>query len=119
MIDRYGPPNGRYTSPVIDGKAFTYEQRALPFVEDKNIYHQYVIQQNIKDIEEIVKRIPDGNIKRRVEGFMRSNGLTYSDLKVKKGIINSAFESVGGGIQYEFPLPIELLESIGILKQIN
>lgn len=119
VIDRYGPPNGRYTSPVIDGKPFTYEQRALPFIEDKKIYHQYVIQQNIKDIEEIVKRITDGNVKRRVEGFMRSNGLTYSDLKVKKGIINSAFKSVGGGIQYEFPLPIELLESIGILKQIN
>ncbi|NYE08945.1 hypothetical protein F4694_005802 [Bacillus niacini] len=32
VIDRYGPANGRYTSPVIDGEPYNYDQRSLPFV---------------------------------------------------------------------------------------
>ena len=43
VIDRYGGDGGTYTSPV----GTPYEQRALPYIENENAYHQY----------EVVKRI--------------------------------------------------------------
>lgn len=43
VIDRYGPANGRYTSPIIDGKSFEYTERSLPYVENLSNYHKYKV----------------------------------------------------------------------------
>lgn len=48
VIDRYGNKYGRYTSPV----GTTYEQRALPYIENPNAYHQYEV---IKPIDNVTK----------------------------------------------------------------
>ena len=43
IIDRYGSPYGRYTSP--DGTPYT--QRSLPYVENLNAYHRYRVRKTI------------------------------------------------------------------------
>jgi hypothetical protein len=49
IIDKYGPPNGRYTSLVMDGKPYEYVQRSLPYVEDATKYHQYKVIGDFQD----------------------------------------------------------------------
>ncbi|THE10570.1 DUF4237 domain-containing protein [Bacillus timonensis] len=118
VIDRYGPPNGRYTSPVIDGKPFDYDQRSLPYVEDPKMYHQYQVVGGFDDLKSIVTS-SDSITKIKVEAYMRKYGLSYDDLQVQIGEIASGFGSKGGGIQYELPLPVDMLESLGILEKIK
>ena len=54
-LHRYGSADGRYTSPVIDGKAFSYSERSLPYVEDVSNYHQYEVIGDFTKIEEYIK----------------------------------------------------------------
>ena len=46
---------------------------------------------------------------------MEGYDLSYEDLKIQKGEIKSGFGSTGGGIQYELPLPVDMLEGLGLL----
>lgn len=46
IIDRYGNPRGSYTSPV----GVPYGQRALPYIENPNAYHQYEVIKNIDNV---------------------------------------------------------------------
>ncbi|PAE37523.1 hypothetical protein CHI06_20180 [Bacillus sp. 7884-1] len=43
--------------------------------------------------------------------------LSYDDLKIQKGNIAPVLGSTGGGIQYEMPLPVDLLEGIGLNRK--
>lgn len=43
IIDRYGSPSGRYTSPALNGEPFSYTQRLLLYVQDMSNYHQYEV----------------------------------------------------------------------------
>ncbi len=116
VIDRYGPSNGRFTSPVIDGKPYAYDQRALPYVEDVSKYHQYKVTGDFNDIEMYVKNCNDLELKADIEAFMDYKGIEYKDLVVYKGKIADGFESIGGGIQYQLPLPIDMLMDLKLLK---
>lgn len=90
VIDRYGNANGRYTSPVINGEAYSYTERSLPYVEDLSNYHQYEV-------------IGD-----------------YNKVTAYKGEI-AGIEGwgIGGGIQYELPITVDLLERLGLLKELK
>ncbi|MFD0671934.1 TNT domain-containing protein [Cohnella sp. GCM10027633] len=46
LIDRYGNERGSYTSPLGTG----YGERALPYVENSNAYHQYKVVKPIDDV---------------------------------------------------------------------
>jgi hypothetical protein len=46
IIDRYGNQRGSYVSPV----GVPYNQRALPYVENPNAYHQYEVVKPIENI---------------------------------------------------------------------
>lgn len=50
---------------------------------------------------------------------MEAYDLSFEKLKIQKGEIASGFGSQGGGIQYELPLPVNLLEDLGLLKEVN
>ncbi|WP_419887688.1 glycohydrolase toxin TNT-related protein [Neobacillus niacini] len=119
VVDRYGPANGRYTSPVIDGKPYNYDQRSLPYVEDPSKYHQYKITGDFNDIESYVNQTPDPVLREKVTTLMDAYDLTYDDLKIQKGDIAPGFGSTGGGIQYEMPLPVDLLEGLGLIEKIK
>jgi hypothetical protein len=119
VIDRYGPPNGRYTSPVIDGTPYNYDQRSLPYVEDPSKYHQYKVTGDFDNIETYVNQCTDTRFKDKIITYMEGYDLSYDDLKIQKGEIARGFRSTGGGIQYELPLPVDILEGLGLLEKIK
>ena len=115
VIDRYGPANGRYTSPIIDGKSFEYTERSLPYVENLSNYHKYKVIGDFSKIEEYVKNCPDAKLKAQVEAIVKKyyKG-DYSRLASYKGEA-AAVEGwgKGGAIQYELSLTVEQLERLG------
>lgn len=121
VIDRYGPVNGRYTSPIIDGKSFEYTERSLPYVENLSNYHKYKVIGDFSKIEEYVKNCPDAKLKAQVEAIVKKyyKG-DYSRLASYKGEA-AAVEGwgKGGAIQYELSLTVEQLERLGLLREIN
>lgn len=121
VIDRYGPANGRYTSPIIDGKSFEYTERSLPYVENLSNYHKYEVIGDFSKIEEYVKNCPDAKLKAQVEAIVKKyyKG-DYSRLASYKGDA-AAVEGwgKGGAIQYELSLTVEQLERLGLLREIN
>ena len=121
VIDRHGPANGRYTSPIIDGKSFEYTERSLPYVENLSNYHKYKVIGDFSKIEEYVKNCPDAKLKAQVEAIVKKyyKG-DYSRLASYKGEA-AAVEGwgKGGAIQYELSLTVEQLERLGLLREIN
>lgn len=121
VIDRYGSANGRYTSPVIDGKSFSYTERSLPYVEDASSYHQYKVVGDFTKIEEYVKNCTDVKLKTRLHASVKKyyKG-DYSRLISYKGEV-ALVEGwgTGGATQYEISLSVEQLEGIGLLKEIK
>ena len=121
VIDRYGPANGRYTSPIIDGKSFEYTERSLPYVENLSNYHKYKVIGDFSKIEEYVKNCPDAKLKAQVDAIVKKyyKG-DYSRLASYKGEA-AAVEGwgKGGAIQYELSLTVEQLERLGLLREIN
>ena len=121
VIDRYGPANGRYTSPIIDGKSFEYTERSLPYVENLSNYHKYEVIGDFSKIEEYVKNCPDAKLKAQVEAIVKKyyKG-DYSRLASYKGEAAAAEGwGKGGAIQYELSLTVEQLERLGLLREIN
>jgi hypothetical protein len=41
------------------------------------------------------------------------------DLIIQKGNIAPGFGSTGGGIQYEMPIPVDLLEGLGLIEKMK
>lgn len=118
-IDRYGPENGRYVSPIIDGKPFAYNQRSLPYVEDVRQYHQYEVIGDFGNIQDYIDKLTDKTTKLKIEAYIKKfyNG-DISKLNVYKGDIAPVKEwnSINCGIQYEFPLPVDYLVELGLLR---
>ena len=119
IIDRYGPENGRYTSPVVDGTPYSYIQRSLPYIEDLSKYHQYKVDGDFGNIKKYFDECTDSTMKAKIEAYMIKYKLSFDDLKVQKGDIASGFGSSGGGIQYELPMPVEYLIGLKILSKVN
>ena len=121
VIDRYGNANGRYTSPVIDGKSYSYTERSLPYVEDLSNYHQYEVVGDFTKIKDYVDKCTDIKLKTEIETTVRKyyKG-DYSRLVSYKGNA-AAVEGwgKGGAIQYEFSLKVEQLQGLGLLKEIK
>lgn len=67
IIDRYGKSDGRYTSPVVDGKSYDYSERSLPFVEDSSQYHRYEILGDFNEIEKYIENCSDLTLKAQVD----------------------------------------------------
>ena len=117
-IDRYGPENGRYVSP-INGKPYDFYQRSLPYVEDSRQYYQYEVIGDFSNIEYYVNNCKNFNIKTKIEAYVKQTYKgDWNKLKVYKGKIAEGKEwgASNCGIQYEFPLNIEFLLEIGLLK---
>lgn len=121
VIDRYGPANGRYTSPIIDGKSFEYTERSLPYVENLSNYHKYEVIGDFSKIEEYVKNCPDAKLKVKIDATVTAyyDG-DYSKLVSYKGEAATVEGwGKGGAIQYEISLTVEQLEGLGLLREIK
>ena len=88
----------------------------LPFVEDLNQYHKYKIVGKYNDLQSYIDNCTDLDLKADVEAYIDCYNVK---LDIYKGKIASGFNSVGGGLQYQFPLPIFMLEDLGYLKEIK
>jgi len=122
VIDRVGHNYGRFTSPVVDGKADSVGSRALPYhftqgnIENEPSYHQFratddIVPQNIQDkIDDVTDDEKRASLQSE---FDRSKGKTY------EGEIGHAFtESDGGGTQYHMPMSVQSLIDLGLLEEI-
>ena len=112
LIDRYGSTDGRYTSPIVDGKPYTYEQRSLPFVEDSRQYHVYEVQYD--SILEAINNISDARLRNI---YLKRYG--KSNFHFRKGKIAPAFNQTGGGIQYEYEFKISDLLKMKYLREVT
>ena len=121
VVDRYGSANGRYTSPVVNGKSYAYTQRSLPYIEDPLNYHQYEVTGDFSKIEEYVNKCTDAKLKSQIDAAIIAyyDG-NYSNLISYKGNA-AAVEGwgAGGAVQYEFSLTVEQFERLGLLKEIK
>lgn len=118
VIDRYGSDDGRFTSPVIDGKPYLYEQRSLPYLEDMSKYHQYKIVGDFSNIKKYYENCSKIELKNEIDDYMTTWGLTFDDLTIQRGEIAHGFKSCGGGIQYQLPLPLNMLQDLSMIKSL-
>ncbi|MEX0136654.1 glycohydrolase toxin TNT-related protein [Bacillus nitratireducens] len=120
VIDRYGPPNGTYTSPVVNGKPYSYGERALPYLEDVSKYHQYEVVGDFSNIKTYVDNCSDPTLKAQVDAAIQKYYCgDYSKLKAQIGEIAPGFGTIKGGTQIQLPLTVEQLEGLKLLKQIK
>lgn len=120
VIDRYGPSNGTFTSPVVDGKPYSYDERSLPYVEDDSKYHQYELADDLNKVKDYITACEDKELVSKIKSYMDVKNInSYDELISYKGQIAPGFNSNGGGIQYQLPLPVDLLEQLGMLKKIK
>lgn len=120
VIDRYGPSNGTFTSPIIDGKPYSYDNRSLPYIDDLSKYHQYEFTDDLSNLSDNITNCTDKDLVQDINDFMAYKKIkSYDDLISYKGEIASGFEASGGGIQYQLPLPVDILEELGLLKIIK
>jgi hypothetical protein len=121
IIDRYGNANGRYASPVIDGESYAYTERSLPYVEDLSNYHRYKVAGDFTRIEEYISSCSDAKLKAQIEAMVTKyyDG-DYSKLVSYEGEIAKVDGwGTGGAVQNEYPLTIDKLEKLGLLKEIE
>lgn len=120
VIDRYGPSNGTFTSPVIDGKPYSYDNRSLPYIDDLGKYHQYELTDDLSKLSDNITNCTNKDLVQDINDFMSYKKIkSYDDLISYKGEIASGFGVIGGGIQYQLPLPVDILEELGLLKIIK
>jgi hypothetical protein len=120
IIHRYGPSDGTFTLPVIDGKPYSYDNGSLPYIEDLAKYHQYEFTDDLSKLSDYIRNCTDKELVQDINNFMAYKKIkSYYDLISYKGEIASGFGSSGGGIQYQLPLPVDILEELELLKIIK
>ncbi|KIU03721.1 TNT domain-containing protein [Frigoribacterium sp. MEB024] len=118
IIDREGPGDGRFTSPLLpSGESVPHSWRALPWVEDT--VHRYEVTGDLNDIRGAYDRSTDPDAKAAVDVIMERYTMSWDDVHVQAGTIATAFGERGGGIQYRMPLGVDLLIGLGLLKDIT
>lgn len=88
-------------------------------MEDATKYHQYEVIGDFNKIEIYFNNTLDVGLKDKITTYMAASDLSCEKLKIQKGGIANGFGSQGGGIQYELPLPVNLLKDLGLLKGVN
>lgn len=118
--DRYGFPNGTYTSPVKNGIPYDYVERSLPYVEDKSLYHQYIVKGDFTNIKYYIDNCKNQELKAQVEAsILKYHGGNYDGLKTYIGDIAPGFGTVKGGTQVQLPLTVEQLKGLGLIEELE
>ncbi|MGT2866988.1 glycohydrolase toxin TNT-related protein [Streptococcus fryi] len=119
VFDRYGPDSGRFTSPVIDGKPFTYDQRSLPYLEDASKYHQYEVIGDFSKIQDYVDNLSDIALREKLyDDVAVYYGGDWNKVVAQSGDIAASFGATGGGIQWQMPFTVDELQRLGLVKEI-
>ncbi|WP_322546111.1 hypothetical protein [Clostridium perfringens] len=59
IIDRYGPSDGTFTLPVIDGKPYSYDNSSLPYIEHLAKNHQYEFTDDLSKLSDYIRNYTD------------------------------------------------------------
>lgn len=120
IIDRNGPSSGRYVSPIVNNKPYSYDMRSLPYIEDSSSYHRYQVVGDLTRIKEYVANCTDAKMKAQIDAYVtKYYSGDYNKLITYYGeIAKIEGWGSGGGFQYEFPMKIEWLIQLGLLKEI-
>lgn len=99
-----------------------YDERGLPYLEDANQYHQYEVVHDVGDLGGAYDAL-DGDHKELVDALLQQRNKTADDLGslgAYRGEIAAVgrFGSPGGGVQVQLPLPAEILQVLGVLREI-
>lgn len=71
-------------------------------------------------LSDYIRNCTDKELVQDINDFMVYKKIkSYDDLISYKGEIAPGFGSSGGGIQYQLPLPVDILEKLGFLKMIK
>lgn len=116
VLDRYGPPDGRYTSPVPESGPYTYDQRSLPYVENPAHYHRYEVVGDMSDLRGAYDRAPQHVRDELLDSGFRPE---YLSSQGYRGDIADGFGASGRGVQVQLPLTVEQLITLGLLKEIT
>jgi predicted ribonuclease toxin of YeeF-YezG toxin-antitoxin module len=118
-IDRYGSAYGTYTSPINDGKSYSFEQRALPYIENPHAYHQYEVIRDFSELKNVIENWPDELLKEEFYMDAKAYGYDIENFNTFGGKIASAFGAPGGGIQWNLPISVEYLKDFGFLRELK
>ncbi len=114
-FDRYGDNSGRFVSPVENGLSVDFDMRGLPYVKNPNAYHKYIIEQNFSNLQRVIDNCEDLDIKNSIMSYIERHNV---ELKAFIGEIAPAFGSKMGGTQLQLPLPVEMLEALGMISEL-
>ena len=119
-MDRYGSDSGRYTSPVLNGKPFLYDHRALPYLEDVSQYHQYKVIGDFSRLKDYVNNCTDINLKNDIIEYVDTfYGGDFNKVVVYYGKIAPVNGwGTGGGLQFKMPMKVEWLIQLKLLQKI-
>lgn len=116
VLDRYGRSDGRFTSPVMDDRTYSYDQRSLPYVENAAHYHRFEVVGDMSDLRGAYDRAPQ-----RVRDDLLAHDFNPDRLSSQgyRGSIAPGFGAAGGGVQVQLPLTVDQLIKLGLLKEIT
>lgn len=119
VLDRYGSEYGTYVSPVTKDGRYAYESRALPYIKNENAYHQYEVTRDFSELSEAVRNCEDEKLAEALKADAKRYNIDLEKLDIYGGKIagHKAFDSEGGGIQYQLPLNIKYLKALGFVKE--
>lgn len=120
IIDRYGDPFGKFTSPVENGKILAYDTRGLPYPESAKAYHQYEVVKdiNMENVQKAYKNLIPSDKAKLIED-MDFYKFSLEDIaNPQLGKISKVF-GAGGGIQIQLGTVVDWYEKLGLLKEIK
>ncbi|WP_244169927.1 MULTISPECIES: glycohydrolase toxin TNT-related protein [Listeria] len=120
VIDRYGDPFGKFTSPVEDGRILEYDTRGLPYPESVKPYHQYEVIKdiNLENVKEAFNGLNMGE-QRNLLDSMKDYKFTFKDIaNPQQGTIAEVF-GAGGGTQIQLGTVVDWYEKLGLLKEVK
>ena len=119
IIDRYGHPYGKFTSPVREEEIIAFNKRGLPYPEGYQDYHQYRVMHDLTE-ENIINafKTASSEVKESLIDAMENRGFSLSDLaNIQQGEIAKVF-GAGGGTQIQLGNSLKYYEDLGLLKEV-
>lgn len=120
-FDRYGPPDGRFVSPIPEDGPFSYESRSLPYYENQAAYHQYEWTRSPADVQAAYDDLSPAR-REIVDEALSTYGMTLDDLKkVARGEAAAIPEwnTPGGATQDLLPTSVDVFGTLGMIREVH
>ena len=119
IIDRYGHPYGRFTSPVGEEEIIAFNKRGLPYPEGYQDYHQYRV---IHDLTRSNIEVAFNNASPELRKYLTKSLSKYGNpidvlSNIRKGEIAMVF-GAGGGTQIQLGSNLEYYKALNLLKEL-